>query len=55
MRILINKTKYLYLICTIISFITFNKLDKTILFMSILYIVYNLGDKKRIYLKIYNK
>ena len=52
---LINKRNILYLICTIISLITFNKLDKTILFMAILYMVYNLINKKRIYLEIYNK
>jgi len=52
---LINKINILYFICTIISLITFNKLDKTILFISILYLIYKIINKKRIYLEIYNK
>ena len=50
-----QKKNILYLICTIVSLITFNKIDKTILFLSILYLVYKTVNKKRIYLEIYNK
>lgn len=52
---LVNKRNILFFICTIISLITFNKLDKTILFISILYLIYKIVNKKRIYLEIYNK
>lgn len=52
---LINKISVLYFICTVISLITFNKIDKTILFIAVLYLVYKIINKKRIYLEIYNK
>lgn len=52
---LINKKNILYIICTIISLITFNKIDKTILFIAVLYLIYKIINKKRIYLEIYNK
>ena len=54
-KMLVNKRNILYFICTIISLITFNKLDKTILFIAILYLIYKIFNKKRIYLEIYNK
>ena len=41
------KTKnVLYFICAVISLITFNKIDKTILFMAILYLIYKIINKK---------
>lgn len=54
-KMLVNKRSILYLICTIISLISFNKIDKTILFMAVLYLIYKIINKKRIYLEIYNK
>lgn len=36
----------LYLVCSIIALVTFNKIDKTMLFMAVLFIVYKVLNKK---------
>lgn len=36
----------LYVMCSIIALVTFNKIDKTILFMTILFMVYKFINKK---------
>lgn len=52
---ILKKRNILYSICTVISLITFNKIDKMILFSLLLYISYMLISKEQSLLKIYNK
>lgn len=41
-----NRRNLLYLMCTFVSLLTFNKIDKYILFMGLLYVIYKLVNKK---------